>query len=72
MPPTHVFFDIGGVLGTNGWDTEQRASAAAEFGLDGEFDARGELSLLAPFRGILVRDIDNRPERIVQIDVTRP
>lgn len=39
-PPTHVFFDIGGVLGTNGWDTEQRASAAAEFGLDGEFDAR--------------------------------
>ncbi len=38
--PTHVFFDIGGVLGTNGWDTEQRASAAAEFGLDGEFDAR--------------------------------
>ena len=39
-PPTHVFFDIGGVLGTNGWDTEQRAAAAAEFGLDGEFDAR--------------------------------
>ncbi|MGE5926326.1 MAG: HAD-IA family hydrolase [Gemmatimonadota bacterium] len=38
--PTHVFFDIGGVLGTNGWDTEQRASAAAEFGLDGEFEAR--------------------------------
>ena len=38
--PTHIFFDIGGVLGTNGWDTEQRASAAAEFGLDGEFDAR--------------------------------
>ena len=39
-PPTHVFFDIGGVLGTNGWDTEQRTNAAAEFGLDGEFDAR--------------------------------
>ena len=39
-PPTHVFFDIGGVLGTNGWDTEQRSAAAAEFGLDGEFDAR--------------------------------
>jgi len=39
-PPTNVFFDIGGVLGTNGWDTEQRASAAAEFGLDSEFDAR--------------------------------
>ncbi|HEU4829217.1 MAG TPA: HAD family phosphatase [Gemmatimonadales bacterium] len=39
-PPSHVFFDIGGVLGTNGWDTRQRAAAAAEFGLDGEFDAR--------------------------------
>jgi putative hydrolase of the HAD superfamily len=39
-PPTHVFFDIGGVLGTNGWDTEQRMNAAAQFGLDGEFDAR--------------------------------
>ena len=39
-PPTHVFFDIGGVLGTNGWDTEQRAAAAAEFGLDAEFEAR--------------------------------
>ena len=31
---THVFFDIGGVLGTNGWDTEQRRAAATKFGLD--------------------------------------
>jgi putative hydrolase of the HAD superfamily len=31
---THVFFDIGGVLGTNGWDREQRAAAARHFGLD--------------------------------------
>jgi putative hydrolase of the HAD superfamily len=31
-----VFFDIGGVLGTNGWDREQRATAAAHFGLDAE------------------------------------
>jgi putative hydrolase of the HAD superfamily len=30
----HVFFDIGGVLGTNGWDREQRAAAAQRFGLD--------------------------------------
>jgi putative hydrolase of the HAD superfamily len=29
-----VFFDIGGVLGTNGWDSEQRRAAAAKFGLD--------------------------------------
>jgi putative hydrolase of the HAD superfamily len=31
---THVFFDIGGVLGTNGWDREQRAAAARHFGLE--------------------------------------
>ncbi|NUO64328.1 MAG: hypothetical protein HOQ12_13070 [Gemmatimonadaceae bacterium] len=37
---THVFFDIGGVLGSNGWDREQRARAIAHFGLDPEFEAR--------------------------------
>jgi putative hydrolase of the HAD superfamily len=31
---THVFFDIGGVLGTNGWDRDQRAATARHFGLD--------------------------------------
>jgi putative hydrolase of the HAD superfamily len=31
---SHVFFDIGGVLGSNGWDREQRAAAAQQFGLD--------------------------------------
>jgi len=31
---THVFYDIGGVLGTNGWDREQRSAAAKHFGLD--------------------------------------
>ena len=40
MSITHVFFDIGGVLGSNGWDREQRAQAAAHFGLDAEFDKR--------------------------------
>jgi putative hydrolase of the HAD superfamily len=29
----HVFFDVGGVLGSNGWDREQRAATAAHFGL---------------------------------------
>ncbi len=28
-----VLFDIGGVLGSNGWDHEQRAAAVKEFGL---------------------------------------
>ena len=34
MTITHVFYDIGGVLGTNGWDREQRSAAAKHFGLD--------------------------------------
>ena len=34
---THVFFDIGGVLGTNGWDREQRSAAKAKFQLGEEF-----------------------------------
>ena len=34
MTITHVFFDIGGVLGTNGWDREQRAAAVRHFDLD--------------------------------------
>lgn len=39
----HVFFDIGGVLATNGWDREQRKVALAKFGVDeGEFQPRHE------------------------------
>jgi len=33
---THVFFDIGGVLGTNGWDREQRARALQKFSIEDE------------------------------------
>ncbi|MEO8200224.1 MAG: HAD family hydrolase [Gemmatimonadota bacterium] len=40
MSLTHVFFDIGGVLGTNGWDREQRQHAVEKFGLDAEFEQR--------------------------------
>ena len=41
MTLTHIFFDIGGVLGTNGWDREQRAKALQKFGLeDSDFDHR--------------------------------
>ncbi|MEP6509402.1 MAG: HAD family phosphatase [Gemmatimonadales bacterium] len=32
----HVFFDIGGVLATNGWDHESRQLAVEKFGLDAE------------------------------------
>jgi putative hydrolase of the HAD superfamily len=30
----HIFFDIGGVLGSNGWDREQRQCAIERFALD--------------------------------------
>lgn len=32
----HIFFDIGGVLGSNGWDHEQRERAVAQFELNAE------------------------------------
>jgi len=39
MSITHLFFDIGGVLGTNAWSTPQRHRAIDRFGLDaGEFE----------------------------------
>jgi len=39
----HIFFDIGGVLGTNGWDREQREKAVHHFKLDAEdFQCRHE------------------------------
>ena len=42
-PITHVFFDVGGVLGTNGWDRHERAKAVDRFALDAlEFERRHE------------------------------
>ena len=39
----HIFFDIGGVLGTNGWDREQRDRAVERFNLDPQdFQCRHE------------------------------
>ena len=32
----HVFFDIGGVLGSNGWDKTERQRAVERFGLDAD------------------------------------
>lgn len=36
MTITHVFFDVGGVLGTNGWDRQERSKAIRQFGLDAD------------------------------------
>jgi putative hydrolase of the HAD superfamily len=42
-PVKLVLFDIGGVLGSNGWDREQRMAAVERFGLDdGDFQYRHE------------------------------
>src|SRR5687768_5578320 len=39
----HIFFDIGGVLATNGWDSAQRARAIERFGIDAaDFQHRHE------------------------------
>lgn len=45
MKVRHIFFDIGGVLGTNGWDSTQRAAAIERFALDrADFEVRhGEM-----------------------------
>ncbi len=46
---THVFFDVGGVLGSSGWGTEPRALAVERFGLDeADFDRRHR-EVVGPF-----------------------
>jgi putative hydrolase of the HAD superfamily len=52
-----VFFDIGGVLGTNGWDREQRAEAIAHFGLgEADFQYRHEELVGALEAGVISLD----------------
>ncbi|WP_019585162.1 HAD family hydrolase [Deinococcus apachensis] len=47
-----VFWDIGGVLLTNGWDREQRADVVARFGLDAQdFGERHKLAVPELERG---------------------
>lgn len=45
----HVFFDIGGVLGTNGWDTAQRKRAITRFKLDEEEFQRRHIEAVGPW-----------------------
>jgi putative hydrolase of the HAD superfamily len=52
-----VLFDIGGVLGSNGWDREQRAAAVEAFGLDEEdFQYRHEETIGAFESGQMTLD----------------
>ncbi|MDQ6718187.1 MAG: HAD-IA family hydrolase [Gemmatimonadota bacterium] len=46
---THVFFDIGGVLGTNGWDTAQRARAIEKFSIDADDFQRRHIEAVGPW-----------------------
>ena len=52
-----VFFDVGGVLGTNGWDREQRHAAVERFALDPEeFQYRHEETVGAFESGSMTLD----------------
>ncbi len=43
-----LFWDVGGVLGTNGWDRPERQTVVEHFGLDvPEFEVRHEVSIEA-------------------------
>jgi putative hydrolase of the HAD superfamily len=54
---THVFFDIGGVLGTNGWDLQQRTAAVRHFGLDaGELEDRHGETIVVLEQGRMALD----------------
>ncbi len=49
---TTLFFDVGGVILTNGWDSVARRAAIAKFQLDSaEFEARHALANPAWERG---------------------
>ncbi len=52
-----IFFDIGGVLGTNGWDHEQRTRLVSRFGLDAEdFEYRHQETVGAWEEGRMTTD----------------
>lgn len=40
MPLTHIFFDVGGVLATNGWDSNSRAEAREVFAVEDSAEER--------------------------------
>ena len=48
MAITHAFFDIGCVLGTNGWDRNDRKEAAAAFKIDLEEYAQHHEEVIRP------------------------
>ncbi len=75
-PPTFPFdvilFDVGGVLLTNGWDTNERALAIARFHLDADFESRHHLAYPAwesgavPLKAYLDATVFNQPRSFSQ------
>lgn len=54
---TTLFLDVGGVLGTNGWDHNSRGLAARQFGLDyAEMDQRHKMTFNSYEEGKLTLD----------------
>jgi len=53
---TTLFWDVGGVILTNGWDRNSRRLASEQFGLDWEYQDRHELSFPAFEMGELALD----------------
>lgn len=66
MNARFAFFDIGGVLGTNGWDKHQRKEAAEHFGLDLEDYTRRHEEIVPAFEEGLIT-IDQYLDRTVFI-----
>ena len=64
MDITHAFFDIGNVLGTNGWDRSDRKEAADALGLDLEVYARQHDAVVQAFEVGLIT-IDQYLDRTV-------
>lgn len=83
MPIKTAFFDIGGVLGTNGWDRYHRREASELFGLDHEDYTRRHDEVVAAWeeglmtldqyldRTVFVRPRSFTPEDFKQFMYTR-
>lgn len=49
MTITHAFFDVGGVLATNGWDRNDRREASEHFGIDHDDYTQRHDEIVEPF-----------------------
>jgi putative hydrolase of the HAD superfamily len=76
--PLTLFFDVGGVLLTNGWDSEARRRAAEAFGIDvAELETRHQMLRVAfgigrlGLEAYLDRAVFHRPRAFTAAEFTR-